>query len=57
MSPIVLMIIVYVAGFIVTFWVNATSMPITPGLALMRAAFWPILLVTGWPRGTPLPMD
>lgn len=30
---------------------------VTPSLALMRAAVWPIFWATGWPHGTPLPMD
>jgi hypothetical protein len=30
---------------------------VTPGLALLRAAVWPVFWATGWPHGAPLPMD
>lgn len=30
---------------------------VTPSLAFLRAAVWPIFLATGWPHGYPMPMD
>jgi hypothetical protein len=48
---------VYVVGFAFFFWIELMVGPVTPGLALFRAAVWPIFWATGWPRGTPMPMD
>ena len=48
---------IYVAGFALFFWVNLMIGPVTRGLALLRAAVWPIFWLTGWPHGTQLPMD
>lgn len=51
-------IAVYVAGFVVVLFGNLIFLPmVTPSLALLRAAVWPIFWLTGWPAGTPLPMD
>lgn len=50
-------LLVYVIGFLFVLFVNLLSGPITPGLALLRAVFWFIWIPTGWPHGTPLPMD
>lgn len=48
----------YLTGFVVFFVFHILFLQmITPGLALMRAAVWPIFWVTGWPHGAPLPMD
>lgn len=48
----------YVAGFVVVlaFHLNFLQM-VTPPLALLRAAVWPIYWATGWPHGSPVPMD
>lgn len=49
---------IYLVGFIVVFGVHAIFLQmVTPGLALLRAAVWPIWFATGWPEGEPLPMD
>lgn len=48
---------VYVVGFAFFLFVELASGPVTPALALVRAAVWPIYWVTGWPHGTPLRMD
>lgn len=51
-------IAIYVAGFLVTFVGHLVFLQmVTPSLALMRAIVWPIFWVTGWPHGTPMPMD
>lgn len=48
----------YCLGFVVTFAGHVVFLQmVTPGLALLRAAVWPIFLTTGWPSGEPLPMD
>lgn len=49
---------VYILGFVGVMWAH-TQLPATFGLALLRAALWPLAIVTGrwWPHGTPLPMD
>lgn len=46
----------YVAGFLLMMWMQA-YMPVTLGLALLRAALWPLWMLTGLPHGEPLPMD
>lgn len=50
---------VYLFGFILVFGFHAVALQmVTPGLAALRAAVWPITVVTGWTvRGRPLPMD
>jgi hypothetical protein len=49
---------VYVAGFVVTTAFHLVFLQmVMPSLALLRAAVWPIFWATGWPNGTPLPMD
>ena len=49
---------IWFAGFILTAIFNAIGSPnVTLPLALLRAAVWPIFWATGWPHGTPLPMD
>lgn len=48
---------IYVLGFVLIFWLNANIGPVTLGLALLRAAVWPIWVTTGWPAGVPLTMD
>lgn len=53
---LLLIIIIYLIGFVIIFLLH-TQMPVTLGLALMRAIFWPIWVTTGWPNGSPLPMD
>jgi hypothetical protein len=49
---------VYVVGFIafLVFHLMMLQM-VTPGLALLRSAVWPIFWATGWPHGVPLTMD
>ena len=49
---------VYVAGFVATLFLHLIYLQmVTLGLAMLRAAVWPIFWATGWPHGTPLPMD
>lgn len=48
--------VVWFAGFLLIFAMH-TQMPVTFGLALLRSLVWPIWIVTGWPHGSPLPMD
>ncbi len=48
---------IYVVGFVLTLWFNLAIGPLTLGLCLLRAAMWPIFWATGWPHGSPLPMD
>lgn len=49
---------VYMTGLVVVFCGHIAFLQmVTPSLALLRAAVWPIFLATGWPHGTPLPMD
>ena len=49
---------VYWLGFLVVFVGHLMFLQmVTPELALLRAAVWPIFWATGWPAGTPLPMD
>lgn len=48
---------IYVAGFLFTAWLNLGIGPVTPGLALLRGAVWPLWWATGRPEGQRLPMD
>jgi hypothetical protein len=49
---------VYVAGFVVILALHLMFLQmVTPGLALLRAAVWPVFWATGWPHGSPPPMD
>jgi hypothetical protein len=49
---------IYVVGFVLVFVGHILFLQmVTPGLAFWRAVFWPIFWLTGWPHGTPLPMD
>lgn len=34
-----------------------SQLPVMFPLAVIRSAIWPVYLLTGWPRGEPLPMD
>lgn len=54
-----LIVIAYCLGFVLAGWINATMLPVTPGLALLRSALWPIWLASGfrWPGGRLEPMD
>ncbi len=51
-----IIIAIYGLGFFGTVWV-LLQLPVTPGLAFLRATVWPIFWLTGWPRGEQLPMD
>ena len=44
--------LVYSAGFALIFVIEAASGPVTPALALARAAAWPVYVTTGKPEGT-----
>lgn len=46
----------YVVAAVLAFIVNANIGPVTPGLALLRAALWPLWLA-GMIQGQRLPMD
>jgi len=48
---------VYSVGFVGIFLIEANVGPVTPGLALYRAAVWPWYLATGKPEGQRAPMD
>jgi len=49
---------IYMIGVVVVFCFHVAFLQmVTPNLALMRAAIWPIFWATGWPHGSPLPMD
>ena len=49
---------IYATGFVAFFAFHVVFLQmVTPGLAFARAAMWPIFWATGWPHGTPLPMD
>lgn len=52
-----ILVAVYALGFLVTFSVNLLLLPVTIGLALLRAAVWPYYWWTGRPEGRPMPMD
>ena len=55
---ITIAVIVYIVGFLFTFWVfSRMGGLISFGLCLMRAAVWPIFWTIGWPSGERLPMD
>lgn len=49
-------IAIYIVGFVLTMIVHV-QLPVTRGLALLRAAVWPVYITTGWPRGEPTMMD
>jgi hypothetical protein len=51
------LIVTYLIGFVLVFWLNLSIGPVTPGLALLRALQWPRWVATGHPHGTTLPMD
>ena len=45
-------------GFLLTFALHIMFLQmVTPGLAFTRALVWPLFVITGRPRGTPLRMD
>lgn len=50
---------VWSVGFLVVFLLHLVGLQmVTPGLAALRSAVWPITLATGWTvRGQRLPMD
>lgn len=49
---------IWFVGFILTLVFNAIGSPnLTPSLALLRAAVWPIFWATGWPHGAHMRMD
>jgi len=56
LKPLVAGIAIYVAIAILAFILNAGIGPVTPGLALLRAALWPLWLA-GMIHGQRLPMD
>lgn len=43
---------VYLMMFLLILALNASIGPVTPGLALARAALWPVWIATGHPSGT-----
>lgn len=47
----------YAVGFLAVLLLNLAIGPVTVPLAILRAAVWPIFLLTGWPYGKPLTMD
>jgi hypothetical protein len=48
----------YGLGAALVFTAHIVWLPmVTPALALVRALVWPIFWATGWPHGSPLPMD
>ena len=49
--------VVYAIGFVLILALNLSIGPVTPALALSRAAVWPAWIATGWPHGVPLTMD
>ena len=50
--------VLYFVGLGITFHFQTVMSP-NATLALMglRCALWPVYWATGWPRGTPMPMD
>lgn len=49
---------IYVCGFFLTLYFHVLLLPmVTPALALLRSAVWPIFWATGWPHGFTMPMD
>lgn len=50
------LVIVYISTAAWTLWVNATMLPVTAALAVLRAALWPLWLM-GLLRGKRQPMD
>jgi len=56
MMILLLLTSIYGIGFVGVFCLH-TQLPATLGLALLRSAFWPLWVTTGWPHGQPLPMD
>lgn len=50
---------VWSMGFLLVFGFHIVALQmVTPGLAALRSAVWPITLATGWTvHGQPLPMD
>ena len=48
---------IYAAGFFLVFSFEVSIGPVTPGLAVLRAAVWPVYAATGWPRGQTARMD
>lgn len=49
--------IFYAAGFSMILILNLCIGPVTPGLALVRAAVWPVWIATGRPEGQRAMMD
>lgn len=53
-----LLIAIYGIGFAVTVHYHSVLAPnATATLVLARCLIWPVFWATGWPHGTPLPMD
>ena len=50
-------VLIYVAGFVLTYIVNINIGPVTPGLSLLRAFVWPLWWLTGKPEGERMRMD
>jgi hypothetical protein len=49
---------IYATGFVLFFGMHLIFLQmVTPELALLRSLAWPVFWATGWPHGTPLPMD
>lgn len=54
----IVLLLGWAPGFLVVLWCHLAFLQmVTPGLALSRAAVWPIFLLTGRPHGVPLTRD
>jgi hypothetical protein len=50
--------IAYVVVFVLVLAMHVLALQmVTFPLALLRALVWPVWMITGWPNGSPLPMD
>jgi hypothetical protein len=58
MRFLTIFILAWLPGALAVFVLHITALQmVTPGLALLRAAVWPLWIATGQPHGSPLPMD
>lgn len=57
-ATLVTIAVIYVVGFVFTFWLNM-HLPVTVGLAFLRSVLWPVWLASRgkWLSGERLPMD
>lgn len=58
MRVVTVFVLAWTPGFLAVLLLHLLALRmVTPGLALLRAAAWPLWILFGWPHGSPLPVD